>query len=190
MCVHSLFYRVYNKSTQLSMPTKDTKTITIRVPKPDYYKWLKLAAESQVPISTYLKQLLTENKAEKGALIPESAGDTRKTLTDNFLLLKVGKDAIKDIRDKSFYVKDGDVYIAKFNALNHKWILERYNGCYGGYYEHFIFTEVKGKYSSWSYLTENKQYEDINFPRTVKLKYKISNKGNFPPSFELERLDE
>jgi hypothetical protein len=42
------------------MPSKDTKTITIRVPKRDYYTFLKLASEKQQPISTYLKSCLTD----------------------------------------------------------------------------------------------------------------------------------
>jgi hypothetical protein len=45
------------------MPTKDTKTITIRVPKEEYYQWLELASKNQQPISTYLKSCLDISKA-------------------------------------------------------------------------------------------------------------------------------
>lgn len=169
------------------MPTKDTKTITIRVQKSDYYKWLKLAAESQVPISTYLKQLLTENKAENGILIPESPGDTRKIYTASFLELKVPKDALKEIRDKSFFVKDGVVYEAKYNVLNHKWILKQYYGFYGND-AHLHFNSI---ISDWLYLSEKSisekrnRYERIAFPIKIELKYKIIDSD----TIEVERIN-
>lgn len=74
------------------MPSKDTKLITMRVSKADYYKWLKLAADKEQPISTYLKSCLdsyssinaTQKIAESGMKISSPQPEIPKQKTIYF----------------------------------------------------------------------------------------------------------
>jgi hypothetical protein len=74
------------------MPSKDTKLITMRVSKADYYKWLKLAADKEQPISTYLKSCLdsysslnaTQKIAESGMKISSPQPEIPKPKTIYF----------------------------------------------------------------------------------------------------------
>lgn len=52
------------------MPSKDTKVISIRIPKDEYYDWLALASINKQPISVYLKSCLDISKAPEIAHKP------------------------------------------------------------------------------------------------------------------------
>jgi hypothetical protein len=42
------------------MPSKDTKVIASRIPKSDYYKFVKVASENQMPVGTFLTAILKQ----------------------------------------------------------------------------------------------------------------------------------
>lgn len=61
------------------MPTKDTKVVSIRIPKDEYYHWLALASINKQPISTYVKSILDTNKTiEIGKSLKNKSDNTLK----------------------------------------------------------------------------------------------------------------